>query len=38
MPRVNILKQIKIDDRWKLVSIPRDDDGRYDWKGLPEGR
>ena len=38
MPRVNILKQVKVDDRWKLVSVPRDDSGKYDWKALPEGR
>src|SRR5437867_3791501 len=38
MPRVNILKQLKVGDRWKLVSIPRDAHGRYDWKALAEGR
>ena len=38
MPRVNILKQIRFEKRWKLVSIPRDDHGRYDWKALPPGR
>jgi len=38
MPRVNILKQVKVEDRWKLVSIPRDEDGRLDWKSLPDGR
>src|ERR1019366_1130065 len=38
MPRVNILKQIKVDDRWKLVWVPRTDKGGYDWNGLPEGR
>src|ERR1700693_2889052 len=38
MARVNILKQIKVGDRWKLVSIPRDKHGRQDWKALPEGR
>jgi hypothetical protein len=37
MPRVNILKQIKVDERWKLVSVPRKKDN-YDWKALPEGR
>jgi integrase/recombinase XerD len=36
--RVNILKQVKVDGRWKLVSIPRDGKGGYDWKALPEGR
>jgi hypothetical protein len=38
MARVNILKQVKVGDRWKLVSIPRDKHGRQDWKALPEGR
>ena len=38
MARVNILKQVKVGDRWKLVSIPRDRHGRHDWKALPEGR
>lgn len=38
MARVNILKQIKSGDRWKLVSIPRDSDGKPQWKSLPEGR
>jgi integrase len=37
MPHVNILKQFKIDGRWKLVSIPRDRKGRFNWKALPEG-
>jgi len=36
--RVNILKQVKIGDRWRLVAIPRDRKGRTDWKALPEGR
>jgi len=38
MPRVNILKQVKIGEHWKLVSIPRDHHSRYNWKALPEGR
>ena len=38
MGRVNVLKQVKVGDRWKLVSIPRDSKGGYDWKALPEGR
>ena len=37
MSRVNILKQVKSDKGWRLVSIPRDR-GRYQWKALPEGR
>jgi integrase/recombinase XerD len=36
--RVNILKQIKLKDRWKLVAIPKDRHGRKDWKALAEGR
>jgi len=39
MARVNILKRIKVDGRWKMVSIPRrKDNGDYHWKSLPEGR
>ena len=38
MPHVNILKQVKVGERWKLVSIPHDQHGRDDWKALPEGR
>jgi len=38
MSSVNILKQIKHEGRWKLISIPRDKQGRYQWKDLPEGR
>ena len=39
MARVNILKHIKSDGRWKMVSIPRrKDTDTYDWKSLPEGR
>lgn len=38
MPRVNILKQVKAGDRWRLVAIPKDRHGRSDWKALPEGR
>ena len=37
MARVNILKQIKIDGRWILRSIPRKSGGERDWKALPEG-
>src|SRR6266850_7927852 len=37
MPRVNILKQIRVNNGWKLVSIPRNRHGRQDWKALPEG-
>ena len=38
MPRVNILKQVKSDTGWKLVAIPRNKKGGYDWDSLPEGR
>jgi integrase len=39
MARVNILKRIKVDGHWKMVSIPRrKDTDNYDWKSLPEGR
>lgn len=38
MARVNMLKQVKVGERWKLVSIPRNRHGRYEWKALPEGR
>jgi integrase/recombinase XerD len=35
---VNILKQVKAEDRWKLVAIPRTKKGGYDWESLPDGR
>lgn len=38
MARVNILKQVKSGDRWRLVAIPRNKKGDYDWTALPEGR
>ena len=38
MARVNILKQIKLQHRWKLLAIPKDRHGRKDWKALPDGR
>ena len=37
MARVNIIKQVKVGERWKMVSIPRDRHGRHNWKALPEG-
>jgi len=37
VPRVNILKQVKIGGKWRLCSIPRKRSGGYDWKALPEG-
>jgi integrase len=36
--RVNILKQVKSDDKWKLVAIPKDKHGRTDWQALSGGR
>jgi len=38
MARVNILKRFKTDHRWKMVSIRRNRNGKYNWKALPEGR
>lgn len=38
MSRINIVKRIRIDGKWKMVSIPRNDKGNYDWNALPEGR
>ena len=37
MSRVNIVKKIKVDGDWKLLSIPRNTKGNYDWNALPEG-
>jgi len=36
--RVNIVKRIKSEGRWKMVSIPRNPKGNYDWNALPDGR
>jgi integrase/recombinase XerD len=38
LAHVNLLKQIKVEDRWKIVAIPRNTKGGYDWSALPEGR
>ena len=38
MARVNILKRVKTDGQWKLLSIPRHKNGNYNWKALPDGR
>jgi hypothetical protein len=35
--RVNIVKNIKVDGNWKLLSIPRNANGNYDWNALPDG-
>ena len=37
MARVNIVKQIKVDGKWVLRSIPKRPSGHYDWNALPEG-
>ena len=37
MYHVNIVKKIKIDGNWKLLSIPRNAKGNYDWNALPDG-
>jgi hypothetical protein len=37
MSRVNIVKKIKIGGDWKLLSIPRNAKGNYDWNTLPDG-
>jgi hypothetical protein len=34
MARVNILKKVKIDGVWKLLSIPRNSKGHFDWTAL----
>jgi len=36
--RVNIVKRIKIDGRWKMFSIPRNAKGNYDWNAIADGR
>jgi integrase len=36
--RVNIVKRVKSDGRWKMLSIPRNSKGNYDWNALPDGR
>lgn len=37
MAHVNLLKQVKIDDRWVLRSIPKKPNGQRDWSALPDG-
>ena len=37
MAHVNLLKQVKIDDRWLLRSIPKKANGQRDWSALPDG-
>jgi integrase/recombinase XerD len=36
--RVNIVKRIKMDGRWKMFSIPRNAKGNYDWNAIADGR
>jgi integrase len=36
--RVNIVKRIKIEGRWKMFSIPRNAKGNYDWNAIADGR
>ena len=38
MSRVNIVKRVKIDGRWKMFSIPRNAKGNYDWNAIADGR
>jgi integrase len=35
--RVNIVKKIKVEGKWKLRTIPRNTKGNNDWNALPEG-
>ena len=37
MGRVNIVKQVKVDGKWILRSIPKKKSGHYDWAALPDG-
>jgi len=37
MGRVNIVKQVKVDGKWTLRSIPKKESGHYDWTALPDG-
>jgi site-specific recombinase XerD len=37
MARVNVVKQIKVNGKWALRSIPKKPNGHYDWTVLPEG-
>jgi len=34
---VNVVKKIKVDGKSKLLAIPRNAKGNYDWNGLPDG-
>ena len=37
MARVNIVKKVKVDGVWKLLAVPRNAKGNYDWNALPQG-
>lgn len=37
MSRVNIVKKVKIEGVWKLLSLPRNAKGNYDWNAFPQG-
>jgi integrase/recombinase XerD len=37
MARVNIVKQVKVDGKWTLRSIPKKNSGHFDWAALPDG-
>ncbi|MBV9035030.1 MAG: hypothetical protein JO182_11120, partial [Acidobacteriaceae bacterium] len=37
MSRVNIVKKVKVEGAWKLLSLPRNAKGNYDWNSLPQG-
>jgi len=37
MARVNVVKQVKVDGKWVLRSIPKKTSGHYDWSVLPDG-
>ena len=36
MSHVNIVKKIKVDGNWKLLAIPRNAKGNYDWMLFPK--
>ena len=38
LSRVNIVKRIKIGGRWKMIPIPRNAKGNYDWNAIADGR
>lgn len=38
MSHVNIVKKVKIGERWRLLAIPKTGKGNLDWGALPEGR